>query len=181
MKNWIAGACVVALTGLLVAAELESGLKVGDVPGLYNVKDVTGPSAGKSLCYRCQYGQRPVVNIFTRSVTPELGALVKEVDGIVGKNGDKKMAAFVTVLAEDADKLSPQLKEMAEKAGIKNVPLTIFDGSSGPPDYKIAKDADVTVLMWSKSEVKANFALEKGKLDGAQTKAIVAATDKILN
>ena len=67
MKNWLAGAFVVTLSGLLIAA--ESGLKVGDAPPPYNVKDVTGPSAGKSLCYRCQYGQRPVVNIFaTREV-----------------------------------------------------------------------------------------------------------------
>lgn len=34
------------------AAELESGLQVGDKAGAFNVKDCTGPSKGKSLCYR---------------------------------------------------------------------------------------------------------------------------------
>lgn len=34
------------------AAELRSGLQVGDKAGAFNVKDCTGPSQGKKLCYR---------------------------------------------------------------------------------------------------------------------------------
>ena len=45
-------ALLVATAGLLVAAELESGLQPGDSAGAYNVLDVTGPNKGKSLCYR---------------------------------------------------------------------------------------------------------------------------------
>ncbi len=36
----------------LMAAELTSGLQVGEHAGAFNVKDITGPKAGKSLCYR---------------------------------------------------------------------------------------------------------------------------------
>ena len=39
-------------TASLMAAELKSGLQVGEHAGFFNVKDVTGPNAGKSLCYR---------------------------------------------------------------------------------------------------------------------------------
>ena len=35
-----------------VAADLQSGLQVGDSANFFLVKDCTGPSAGKSLCYR---------------------------------------------------------------------------------------------------------------------------------
>jgi hypothetical protein len=185
MKKLLAGfsAVLVAAAGLMVvAAEVESGLPVGESVGAYNVKDITGPSAGKSLCYRCQYGARPVVNVFTREVNDDLAKLVKEVDKLVEANKDKKMAAFVTVLAEDADKIAPKLEEMAKKNGIKNVPLTVFDGESGPPDYKISEKADVTVLMWSKHEVKAKTAIGKGdKLDATVIKKVVADTEKILN
>jgi hypothetical protein len=39
--------------GTMVAgAELKSGLEVGQKAGPYQVKDCTGPSKGKSLCYR---------------------------------------------------------------------------------------------------------------------------------
>lgn len=183
MKKIFALACsFVMLTGMVAfAGDLESGLKVGDRPGAFNVKDVTGPNAGKSLCYRCSYGSRPVVNVFVREVNDELATLIKQVDEVVAKNDDKKMAAFVVVLAEDADKIAPQLEEMAKKNGIKHVPLTIFDGEAGPSDYNIAEKADVTVMMWNKSEVKANMALGKGELNEDAIKTIIDDTQKILN
>ena len=34
------------------AGELESGLQVGESPGAFYVKDVTGPNKGSTLCYR---------------------------------------------------------------------------------------------------------------------------------
>jgi len=40
------------VVGTVVAADLKSGLQVGDSAGAFNVKDVTGPNKGKSLCYR---------------------------------------------------------------------------------------------------------------------------------
>ena len=45
---------IVALCFSVVAAaeDLQSGLQVGDSAGFFQVKDCTGPSAGKSLCYR---------------------------------------------------------------------------------------------------------------------------------
>lgn len=45
-------ALAVAACSVAVAAELQSGLQVGDHAGAFNVRDVTGPNKGKSLCYR---------------------------------------------------------------------------------------------------------------------------------
>lgn len=90
------------------------------------------------------------------------------------------MAAFVVVLAEDADSVAPKLEELAKQQGIKNVPLTIFDGESGPGNYKIAKDADVTVLMWKGLSVKSNHAYAKGGLDDKAIKSVIADTPSIL-
>jgi hypothetical protein len=36
----------------VIAGNVKSGLKVGDAAGAFNVKDITGPNQGKSLCYR---------------------------------------------------------------------------------------------------------------------------------
>ena len=182
MKKFLASLCVVVMLAFVVhAAELESGLKPGEKVGAYNVKDITGPNAGKSLCYRCKFGSRPVVNVFAREVNEDLANLVVAVDKLVSDNEDKKMAAFVTVLSEDADKVAPQLEAIAKKHNIKNVPLTIFDGESGPNDYKIAKAAGTTVMMWNQGEVKASVAVEKGKLNANAIKTVVENTGKILN
>jgi hypothetical protein len=36
----------------LLGADLKSGLQVGDSTHAFNVKDITGPAKGTSLCYR---------------------------------------------------------------------------------------------------------------------------------
>ncbi len=164
-----------------VAEELQSGLPCGDKVPAFNVKDVTGPNKGTSLCYRCQYGARPVVTIFTRTMDDNVQSLIKQVDGLVGKNGEKQMKAFVVVLTDKPEEQEKSLPEVAKKHNIKSVPLTVFDSPAGPPNYKIAKDAEVTVMMWNKSEVKANQAFAKGKFDKKAVEGVVADTAKILN
>ena len=121
-----------------------------------------------------------MVTIFTRSITDNLASLVKQVDEQVAKNEDKKMASFVILLSNDADADEAKLKTLAEKAGIKHVPLTVFDGIAGPPNYKIAEDAEVTVLHWLARKTVVNHAFAKGKLDKEGVKKVVDATAEIL-
>ena len=46
-------ALLMAAAGVVVAAEeLKSGLQVGERTSPYNVRDITGPNSGKTLCYR---------------------------------------------------------------------------------------------------------------------------------
>jgi len=46
-------ALLTAVVGVAVAAErLESGLQVGERTSPFNVRDITGPNQGKTLCYR---------------------------------------------------------------------------------------------------------------------------------
>jgi len=168
------------MTSFAGAAEVQSGLQPGDAPPAFNVRDITGPKAGKTLCYRCMYGSRPVVSIFAREIDENVANLIKQVDAQVGENGDKKMAAFVVLLTDDADAAEGKLKEVAKKNSIKNVPLTVYDGSAGPSSYKIAKDADVTVMMWNESDVKVNHAFAKGQLDKSKVKAVAGDSAKIL-
>lgn len=184
MKKFVM--CSVAVCAAAVglsawAAELKSGLEPGEAPGAFHVLDVTGPSKGDSLCYRCQYGGRPVVSIFTRNIDENVTKLIKEIDASVAANEDKQMRAFVVLLTDDPDAAEPKLAEIAEKNKIEHVPLTIFDGKVGPPDYKLAEDADLTVLMWVKSNVKVNKAFSEGKFGKDSVKSIVTETEKILN
>lgn len=42
-----------ATIGVAVAAEeLKSGLQVGERTSPFNIRDITGPNSGKTLCYR---------------------------------------------------------------------------------------------------------------------------------
>ncbi|MEX0727228.1 MAG: hypothetical protein WD065_13225 [Planctomycetaceae bacterium] len=165
----------------VVAGEADSGLKIGDAPDAFNVLDCSGPSEGISLCYRCKYGARPTVAIFTREINDEVVSLVQQIDEQVGENADKKMAAFVVLLTDDPDANQPKLKKLAADKGIKNVPLTVFDGVAGPPEYKLAEGAAVTVLMWNKSNVKVNKGFEEATLSDDDVAAVSKETSKILN
>ena len=46
-------ALLIAAAGVAFAAEeLKSGLQVGDSASPFNVRDITGPAKGQTLCYR---------------------------------------------------------------------------------------------------------------------------------
>ena len=101
--------------------------------------------------------------------------------GKLAKNTDKKMSAFVVVMTDDPDAVESKLEKFAEEAKIKDTPLTIVEGVTGPPEYKLSKDAEVTVMMWVDGEVKVNQAFAKGKLDKKAVESLVGETKKILN
>lgn len=121
-----------------------------------------------------------MVAFFTRDLTDNLASLVRQIDKKVAENEEQKMASFLVLLTDDPDAAESKLKEFAIKHKIENVPLTIFDGVPGPPKYKIAEDADLTVLMWKKQKVEVNHAFTKDGLKKKSVKKIVADTDKIL-
>ncbi len=181
MNRLLTLVALVLFAGVAIAADSpKSGLTVGDGVAPFNVKDITGPSAGKSLCYRCQYGGNPVACVFTREITPEVASLIASIDETVGANKSKNMKGFVVLLTDDADAGAKQLAEVAKAKGIKNVPLTVFDGKTGPGAYKISKDAAVTVLLWNKSKVAANHGFAEAKLSDEAQKAVVADTNKLV-
>ncbi|AMV16834.1 hypothetical protein [Planctomyces sp. SH-PL14] len=183
MKKMIAlaAAALVSVSYFAQAADKAECLEVGSKVGAFYVTDVTGPEAGKKLCYRCKYGSRPVVTIFSRQMDDQVASLVKQVDGVVGANQDKSMAAFVVLLSDKPEEAAGSLKKAADSTGIKHTPLTTFDGQAGPEGYKIAKEADTTVMMWVNGELKINETYKAGKLDSATVSKLVKDTGSILN
>ena len=123
------------------------------------------------------YGSAPVVCVFARKTSEPLASLVKLIDAKIGENGELK--SFVVLMPRKGEVPAEDLRKLAEQAGIKHVPLTIGESPDGPPDYEIAKNADVTVLMWNGQKVKVNHAF-KGELTETDIRAIVADIPKLL-
>ena len=88
------------------------------------------------------------------------------------------MGSFVVFLSEE-ESLEKRLKEMARKEDLKKTVLSI-DDKTGPERYKIAKDADVTVVLHADHQVKSNFAFNAGELKDKDVEKIVAELPKIL-
>ena len=104
---------------------------------------------------------------------------MKELEKAVVAGKSANLASFVVFLTDSREKLEPKVAELGKNEKIENVPLTILEGVAGPEKYKVAKDAEVTVILYSKNEAKANFAFPKGKLDEKAIKEIVAAISKM--
>jgi hypothetical protein len=180
MKKMIAAAAMLATVSSFAFAA-GTGLQVGEPVSAFYVKDVTGPAAGNKLCYRCRFGDRPVVTIFTRDVNDSVTSLIKKVDDVVGKHQDQDMKAFVVLLTDEPDSKESLLKKVAADAQVSNTPLTTFDSSAGPAPYKLSHDADVTVMMWVDGTLKVNETFKGDKLTQDQISAVLAKTKQILN
>ena len=177
----IPGVVLFVASAVFSAEPKSATLQVGDAVEAFYVKDVTGPAAGTELCYRCRYGNRPVISIFTRKVTDQVASLAKEVDATVGQHADKDLAGFVVVLTDDPAAQEEALRKLAKDNGLKNVPLTTFNDVGGPRNYKLAKDAEVTVMMWVDGKLQVNEALKAGDLSKDKIAALVKESDKIVN
>ncbi|MFP6671792.1 MAG: hypothetical protein VB857_10290 [Pirellulaceae bacterium] len=122
-----------------------------------------------------------MVSVFTRRITDDLASLVKQIDNTVAKNSNKKMRAFVVYLGDDPAAAEKKLQALAKKHKITNTPLTVFQTEEGPPNYRISRDADVTVLMWLGRQVKVNVAFGKAPLSEKDVEKVIKSTAKILN
>src|ERR1700688_484690 len=101
--------------------------------------------------------------IFAREASDPLTSLVKKIDAATEKNIDKRMGSFIVFLT-DEENAKDKLKGLADKEGIKRTIFAI-DNVIGPPNYHIAKEADVTVVFYNKRKVEANYAFKKGELN----------------
>jgi hypothetical protein len=179
IRGFLASAAVaVCLAIPAIAAELKSGPQVDEkLAGPFHPLNVTGSAAGEKQCLYCVNGNNPVAMIFARENSEGLAKLVKKVDEATAANKGKDMGSFVVFL-NDKEGLDKELKTMAEKAAIKNVVLSI-DNPAGPKGYNVAKDADVTVVLYVNRTVKANYAFKKDEIKDGDIEKIIGDVSKI--
>jgi hypothetical protein len=182
MFNRVLGLTALLAVALVLSAasaeEPTSGRQVAEKVVPFHPLNCTGDHSGEKYCLICKNGDNPVAMIFARQVSPELTKLIKRIDRATGKNKERSMGSFVVLLSE-SDNLEKELKELAKKEDIQHCILTI-DDPEGPQDYNIAEEAEVTVILYTKLTVKANYAFKKGNLNDKAIEAIVADLRKIL-
>jgi hypothetical protein len=176
--------CAALLTGLTAAgaqAPLRSGLPVGVRPGPYSALVCTGPQRGQQHCYICETEDRPAVIVFARSLNEPLGKLAHGLDKALAEHKASGLRAWVTFLADDHTSMDPKVVAWAKRHAVSNVPLAVFEDVDGPPSYRLARGADVTVLLSVRQRVAANFAFRAGELTDARVAEILKALPTILD
>jgi len=179
--------CTFAISSTMRSEELKSGPQVGDELGAFTVEkcagnETDGVTTGEKLCYRCKLGNRPVVAIFARTPDENLTALMSEIDGVVAKHEDKKMASFVNLLGKDAETLKEKAGWLVKKSGAKLVAVVVPEEfQKGPADYNLNPKAEVTVLVYNRGKVVANYALASADLKKDIIAKIKASAEEMLN
>lgn len=176
----LAVVAVVAI-GVSFAGELKSGPQPGDkFPGAFHPLNVTGESKGEKTCLVCKAGGAPVAMVFARCADCEMtGKLIKKLDEVTTANSKKDMNSFAVFLTDEEKVFSTKLESMAKKAELKSCTLAI-DNPTGPEKYGVNKDADVTVVLYVKRDIKASYAFKKGELTEEKINMIIKDTSKIL-
>lgn len=182
MKSFaVVAALALSFTTAFASAEgIKSGLAAGEGIGAFNVTKVAGAAddgveVGKELCYRCKYGARPQVMVFTRKGGAEVVSLSKELNAAVAKNSEKQLTAFVNVLGDKAaaEKTAKELGADSAK-----VPVVVpVENENGPANYGLNPDAEVTVIIASKGKVISSTGYATGKFDAAAVIATVKAVN----
>jgi hypothetical protein len=88
------------------------------------------------------------------------------------------MGSFA-VFCNDSEGLATKLRDLAKNQKLQKFTLAI-DNVTGPEPYKIAKDADVTVVLYNKSKVIANYTFKKGELNSEKVNQIISDVSKIV-
>ena len=84
--------------------------------------------------------------------------------------------AYINIPSE----VKPNLERIAAEYQIQHVPLTVYEGATGPPGYNVKQDASVNVMMWE-GVVKANRAYQAGQLKPEEIKEVIADTKLIVH
>lgn len=181
MRPFSSIVCCGLLCVVCSAAEpYQSGLPAGQRPGPYSFVVSTGPQRGQAQCFICETAERPAIVVFARELSEPLGKLVGQIDKAVADHKKEELRGWVTILGEDQPELDKKLVDWGKKHAIRTVPLGVFEDAQGPPSYKLAKDADVTVLLFVKRKVVANFAYRSGELTEEKAAELLKALPGIL-
>ena len=177
--------CLLGVLGVFVVNDFasepcRSGLQPGQRPGPYSSVIATGPERGRSHCYICETEDRPAVIVFARSLSEPLGKLAQEIDRALTRHKAADLRAWVTFLNDDQTALDPRVVAWGQKHALRSLPLGVFEDKGGPPSYRLAPEADVTVLLSVRQRVVANFAFRPGELTDAAIADILKTLPRIL-
>lgn len=172
--------CVAMCSLPLTAAEpVRSGLQTGEmITAIFEPLNVTGEHAGEPHCLVCENGLNPVAMVFAREPSDQLTRLLAKIDATTVQNKSLQMGSFAVFL-NDRESLKQELKDTAKKQSLQQIVLSTME-PAGPEGFEVAKDADITVVLYRDFAVQANHAFRASELTDVAIDKIVADLPKIL-
>jgi hypothetical protein len=175
---------VLAIGPFARAAEpLASGPEVGSEPGMYPVVLSTGPDRGKPTCLFCAAGSRPAVAVFVRTPNDLSGKLAAKLDKALADHKAAQLRSWIVFISKDPDALDAQLVRWSRQLNLRSLPVGIYvdPNEEGPENYRLARWADVTVVMLVKQKVTATFAFREDELTDEAVQRVSQAVGELFD
>jgi hypothetical protein len=158
---------------------LVAGPEIGSTVASFYVRAVTGPLAGKSVCYVCRNGDRPVVMVFLRNLGPDAGKLLKQLDVTINKHRADGLRCFVVLFSESTQRDAARLQTLAFDEKL-DIPLTVAtEALAGSTTKNIGPDAEITVVLYDHLKVTDRFSYRAGECDDEACAAIVKSAERM--
>jgi hypothetical protein len=148
------------------------------VPNFY-VRAVTGPLQGKSVCYVCRNGDRPVVMILARKIIPRLGELLRAVDQQIDAHRADGLRGFGVFIGADSRQLLPQVQTLAFENKL-NLPLTLAAApAEGPALRGLSESTAVAIVLYRNHRVCETFRFGDEGIDENVSQSVIAAVQAL--
>ena len=117
----------------------------------------------------------------TRKLSDNLASLVKQLDKKVAAHKRQKLALVIILLTDEQGACEKLLAAFEKKNVLRSTVLAVFPKKEGPKNYKIAANAETTVMMWVGETVKVNYVFATSTaLSSKAAAAVVESTSLIL-
>jgi hypothetical protein len=173
--------CLIVLMTLAVAPwtwaldPIESGPKSGARPGPYTFWVSTGASRGQETCFICETENRPAVVVFARQPSDMLGKLAGKLDRALAEHKAAELRSWITFIGKDHQTFDQQLVDWSKQHGLKSLAVGSFKENDGPPTYRVAREADVTVVLFVNRKVQATFGFREKELTDEALRRVLEA------
>lgn len=182
LRVWSAVVLVLATVTTVGADGLVSPIESNsssEVPSFY-VRAVTGPLAGKSVCYVCRNGDRPVVIVLLRDLGPDTAPLLKDLDRTVNRHRADGLRCFAVLLTDTPQRDAARLQTLAFDEKI-DLPLTVTgEATTQGSTLAFPRDSAVSIVTYQDRRIVERFLFKSGKCDESARQSIIAASEKLL-
>lgn len=175
---------VSALTAVVLAAPISSGLKPGEYVSPFHPQHLSGPDKGTDTCPPCKYGNLPAVQVWLNNQDPATAlAITKSVNGAVKKSKTNLKGFVLHVVKDNASKTKAKsAAKSAEAAGLVNVAVaTVEPSNEAIANYKINLKPEMknTILVYKKRQIVASLVnITSSPADIARLEKALATAEK---
>jgi hypothetical protein len=127
-----------------------SGPKVGEVAKGFEVEVATGEDAGKTLDILKSLKDKPVLLIFIGDMTRPAFGLLKMLDKYGRLRQPEGLEVLIVRVTDDVAGAAKHAKLLFDQYDVKSTAGVARDGKTGPKDYGLSDEAQMTVLLIDK-------------------------------